>query len=142
MADLRDKINVEMENISVVLEELKKIKDKPNKNTVELAGMGTFLHNIYTGIENILKQVLNDKDISIPTSDSWHSDLLILATNKGIIPETTKKRLAKYLAFRHFFIHAYGFLLDEEKLKLLVDNIFSVYSSLKIEIDAFLSKSK
>ncbi|GCC10060.1 hypothetical protein IPdc08_00080 [archaeon] len=129
-----------MENISVVLEELKKIKDKPNKSTVELAGMGTFLHNIYTGIENILKQVLSDKDISIPTSDSWHSDLLMLATDKGIITETTKQRLAKYLAFRHFFIHAYGFLLDEEELKLLVDNVFSVYSSLKIEIDAFLSK--
>ncbi|MCK4353014.1 hypothetical protein KAW65_06355 [candidate division WOR-3 bacterium] len=140
MADLIDRVNVEMENISAVLEELKKVKDKPHKSVVELAGMGTFLHNIYTGIENILKQVLSDKSISIPTSDSWHSDLLILATDKGIITETTKKRLAKYLAFRHFFIHAYGFLLDEEELKLLVDNVFDAYSSFKTEIDALIVK--
>ncbi len=139
MADLRDKVNVGMENISAVLEELKKIKDKSNKSIVELAGMGTFLHNIYTGIESILKQVISDRGISIPTSDSWHSDLLILATDKGIITEITKNRLAKYLAFRHFFIHAYGFLLDEEELKLLVDDVFDVYSSFKTEIAVFLA---
>ncbi len=55
MASLREKVNVEMENVPIVLEELKKIKDKPNKTSVELAGIGAFLHNIYNGVENILK---------------------------------------------------------------------------------------
>ena len=140
MASLREKVNVEVENISIVLEELKKIKDKPNKSIVELAGIGTFLHNIYTGIENILKQILSSQGIQIPSSDSWHQDLLMQAADKGIITETIKKQLAKYLAFRHFFIHAYGFLLEEEELKLLVENVFGVYSSFKTEIDAFLTK--
>jgi len=140
MASLRERVNVEMENISVVLKELEKIKDKPNKSIVELAGIGTFLHNIYTGIENILKQILSSQGIQIPSSDSWHQDLLIQATDKGIITETIKKQLAKYLAFRHFFIHAYGFLLDEKELKLLVDDVFGVYSSFKTEIDVFLAK--
>jgi len=44
------------------------------------------------------------------------------------------------LAFRHFFVHAYGFLLDEKELKLLVDNVFCVYSSFKAEIDTFIAK--
>jgi len=140
MASLRERVNVEMENISVVLKELEKIKDKPNKSIVELAGIGTFLHNIYTGIENIFKQILSSQGIQIPSSDSWHQDLLIQATDKGIITETIKKQLAKYLAFRHFFIHAYGFLLDEKELKLLVDDVFGVYSSFKTEIDVFLAK--
>ena len=61
------------------------------------------------------------------------------ATEKGIITETTKRQLAKYLAFRHFFIHAYGFSLDEEELRLLSDSVFSVYSSFKTEIDAFMA---
>lgn len=140
MGSLREKVNVEMENISIVLEELKKTKDKPNKTLVELAGIGTFLHNIYNGVENILKQILSSQGIQIPISDSWHQNLLMQAMEKRIITETTKKRLAKYLAFRHFFIHAYGFLLDEEELKLLVDNVFDVYSSFKTEIDTFLAK--
>ena len=115
MASLREKVNVEVENISI-------------------------LHNIYTGIENILKQILSSQGIQIPSSDSWHQDLLMQAADKGIITETIKKQLAKYLAFRHFFIHAYGFLLDEEELKLLVENVFGVYSSFMTEIDAFLTK--
>ena len=77
MANLREKVDVELENISAVLAELKKIEGKPDKTVAELAGIGTFLHNFYTGIENILKQILGAKCISIPMSGSWHRDLLI-----------------------------------------------------------------
>ncbi|MCD6472225.1 hypothetical protein J7K55_03775 [Candidatus Aerophobetes bacterium] len=37
---------------------------------IEVAGVGAFLHNIYTGIENILKQILSSQGIQIPTSDA------------------------------------------------------------------------
>jgi hypothetical protein len=67
MANLREKVDAELENISIVLAELEKIKDKSDKTTAELAGMGTFLHNFYTGIENILKQMLHDMDIPTPS---------------------------------------------------------------------------
>ena len=141
MANLREKVDVEIENISAVLAELKKIKDKSNKTIAELAGMGTFLHNFYTGVENILKQILGAKGLSIPISNSWHRDLLILASEEKIITETTRVRLAKYLAFRHFFVHAYSFLLDERELRLLVNDVFDTYSKFKEEINAFLSKT-
>ena len=138
MANLKEKVDVERENISAVLAELKGIKDKSNKTIAELAGIGTFLHNFYTGIENILKQILSAKGISIPMSSSWHRDLLIRASEEKIITETTRKQLAKYLAFRHFFVHAYSFLLDESELRLLVDDVFDTYSTFKEEIDAFI----
>lgn len=138
MANLKEKVDVERENISAVLAELKEIKDKSNKTIAELAGIGTFLHNFYTGIENILKQILSAKGISIPMSGSWHRDLLIRASEEKIITETTRKQLAKYLAFRHFFVHAYSFLLDESELRLLVDDVFDTYSIFKEEIDAFI----
>ncbi len=140
MVDLKEKVDVEMGNISVVLAELEKIKDKSNKTTAELAGMGTFLHNFYTGVENILKQILHDKGISIPVSGSWHRDLLILASDEGIITETTRKRLAEYLAFRHFFVHAYSFLLDERELKTLVDAVFDVHSRFGGEVNTVVSE--
>jgi uncharacterized protein YutE (UPF0331/DUF86 family) len=140
MVSLREKVDVELENVSTVLDELEKIKDEPSKTIVELAGIGTFLHNFYTGIENILKQILHDEDIPMPASDSWHRDLLILASEEKIITETTRARLAKYLAFRHFFVHAYSFLLDERELKLLIDDVFDTHSTFKEEINAFISE--
>ncbi len=141
MVSLREKVDVELENVSTVLDELEKIKDKPSKTIVELAGIGTFLHNFYTGIENILKQILHDEDIPIPFSDSWHRDLLILASEEKIITETTRAQLAKYLAFRHFFVHAYSFLLEERELKLLVDDVFDTHTTFKEEINAFISEN-
>jgi len=140
MVSLREKVDVELENVSTVLDELEKIKDEPSKTVVELAGIGTFLHNFYTGIENILKQILHDDDIPIPFSDSWHRDLLILVSEEKIITETIRVRLAKYLAFRHFFVHAYSFLLDERELKLLVDDVFDTHATFKEEINAFISE--
>ena len=140
MASLREKVDVELEHVSTVLDELEKIKDKPGKSIVEMAGIGTFLHNFYTGIENILKQILHDEDIPIPLSDSWHRDLLALASKEKIITETTRARLAKYLAFRRFFVHAYSFPLDERELKLLVDDVFDTHSTFKEEINAFIRK--
>lgn len=142
MADIRDKINAEMENISVVLDELNKIKDKPDKSLVELAGIATFLHNIYNGVENILKQALISRAILIPSSQAWHQDLLVKAVERGIIAEGLKNELAKYLAFRHFFVHGYGFLLDEKELNPLVENVFNVYALFKREINVFLTELK
>lgn len=143
MADLVDKVNAELENISTVLTELNKIANKPAKSLVELAGVGTFLHNIYNGIENILKQILGAKGVSAPKmSESWHRDLLALSLENGIISKDTQKRLADYLAFRHFFSHSYSFLLDEVYLKPLVDNMPQVYVVFKKEIENWLSKAR
>ncbi|MEW6609886.1 MAG: hypothetical protein AB1414_20980 [bacterium] len=54
MANLNEKINVEMENITVVLGELEKVKDKSNKTKLELAGMATYLNyfQAYTNSKN------------------------------------------------------------------------------------------
>ena len=53
MANIKEKIYAEIENITKVLIELEKVKDRPNKELVVLVGMGAYLQNIYTGIENI-----------------------------------------------------------------------------------------
>jgi len=140
MASLIEKINAEKENISVVLTELRKVDDLSRKSRLELGGVGNLLCNVYNGIENILKQILKEMGVSISKSDSWHSDLLMLAINNGIITENIKKQLNEYLGFRHFFSHTYSFLLKLEKLTPLAENIFEVYSSFEKEIDSFVKK--
>ena len=76
-----------MENIETVLIELEKAKDKTNKEVVVLVGMGAFLQNIYTGIENILKQLLSHNNIAIPRSSTWHKDLLMTSVEHNFITE-------------------------------------------------------
>lgn len=140
MASVKEKIHAEMENITKVLIELEKVRDIPNKELVVLVGIGAYLQNVYTGMENILKQLLLHKNLSIPDTPTWHKDLLNLAVEHNLITNETADKIGKYLFFRHFFTHAYGFLIDEAKLKPLMDNIPDIYSEFKREIEKYLSK--
>ncbi len=140
MASVKEKVHAEMENITKVLIELEKVKDTPNKELVVLVGIGAYLQNVYTGMENVLKQLLSHKNIPIPDTPTWHKDLLNLAAEHNLITKEIADKIGKYLFFRHFFTHAYGFLIDEAKLKPLMDNIPDIYSEFKREIEKYLSK--
>jgi len=127
MADITRQVAAEKENVEKALGNLRDAMGRREKSVVELAAIATFIHNIYNGIENILKQVLKAKGTEIPKSDTWHKDLLNLSVSLGIIPEKLSDDLYEYLTFRHFFVHAYGFMLEEAHLENLANNITSVW---------------
>lgn len=140
MAKLSQRIQVELDNISQVLLELGKIRNKKSKSTVELAGIATFIHNFYNGVENILNQILKEKNVIVPKTESWHKNLLVTSLQYAIISEQLKINLSEYLAFRHFFVHAYGFMLKEEDLISLVNNIDEVFVAFKDSIKNFIAE--
>lgn len=70
----------------------------------------------------------------------WAKDLLNLAIEHDFITKETADKIGRYLFFRHFFAHAYGFLLDEAKLEPLIKSIFGLYSEFKEEIDNSLMR--
>ena len=137
MDELQKQILAEKENVEIALENLKLAKSKEEKTVIELAAIGTFLHNIYNGIENILKRVVVTGNVEIPVSVTWHKDLLNLSFSMGIISEKTCDELYKYLTFRHFFVHAYGFMLEEVYMEDLMNNIPEVWSQFLEEIEDF-----
>lgn len=140
MANLKDKIEAEYEHIDRLILELPKKEKLPFLQFLELAGVATILHNFYNGIENILKLIFKEKNISLPEGSSWHRDLIDRAVFKEIITESTKSEVGQYLAFRHFFNHAYALDLYAEKMEILVENIQMVYSNFQKDISIFLSQ--
>jgi uncharacterized protein YutE (UPF0331/DUF86 family) len=140
MGKIPKQILAEKQNVEVALDNLKKAMARKNRSTIELAAIGTFLHNIYGGIENILKQALRLKNVEIPISDSWHKDLLNLSVSKGIISEKLSDQLYEYLTFRHFFIHSYGFMLEEKQLKGLAGNVHHIWTEFMSEISAAVTQ--
>ena len=140
MGEISRQILAEKQNVEAALDNLNKALARTNKSTIELAAIGTFLHNIYNGIENILKQIVSLKSIEIPKSESWHKDLLNLSVSKGIISEELANQLYEYLTFRHFFIHSYGFMLEEKHLEGLAKNINDIWKEFMSEISSSLSK--
>lgn len=116
------------------LNNLKEALARTNKSVIELSAIAAFLHNIYNGIENILKQTLKVRSIKIPKTETWHKDLLNTSVSNGIISEKIADELYEYLTFRHFFIHAYGFMLDEKQLEGLANDILNIWSRFLSEI--------
>ncbi|MBU0558576.1 MAG: hypothetical protein KKG93_03175 [Bacteroidetes bacterium] len=138
MVRLSQKILAELENIDELFNEMPSHTNLPKLSTLELAGVAALLHNFYNGIENILKQIFMSQKISVPVGQSWHKDLLEKAVNEGIISEECKTHLGQYLAFRHFFSHAYALDLYPEKMEPLVENSRILYSLFKNDINKFL----
>ena len=80
------------------------------------------------------------KKETISDTPTWHKDLLNSAIKHKIITNKTANEIGKYLVFRHFFTHAYGFLIEEDKLEPLLKNISKIFILFKSDIDNYLSE--
>jgi hypothetical protein len=135
MADYRLRIEAEYEAIEHVLSAL---PDRPlsTLSQLEIAGVAALLHNFYNYncIENILKQVFLEKSFSIPQGESWHRDLLLAAAEKNIISDELLNNLKRYLAFRHYFSHAYALDLFPERMEPLVTDAVALFNEFRQQI--------
>lgn len=139
MDELLREVQAEKEHILATLQALKEALERKEKTVVELAAIATFLQNAYNGIENILKRILKYEGISVPLSESWHKDLLDLSVDRQIISSELSRKSDEYRAFRHFFVHGYGIMLDKEKLMPLAENLPDLWKDFESELETFLN---
>lgn len=52
------------------------------------------------------------------------------------------QKLDEYRAFRHFFVHGYGIMLDEDKLLPLTENLPEVWKQFEAKVDEFVESLK
>jgi len=52
------------------------------------------------------------------------------------------KRLDEYRAFRQFFVHGYGIMIDKEKLTPLAENLPDLWSDFESKVDTFIKSSR
>ena len=144
-SDLKQDILDSIEDIGDLLtsyESLLETVKLRSPNNIELAAMGTILHSFYNGVEGVFLLVSKQIDKTTPDNSSWHQSLLnqmMTATEEraNLISPESASHLAPYLKFRHFFRHAYAFMLDWSRLKPLADDLMAVWGNVKEELTAF-----
>jgi len=138
--ELKEYCGAEFKNIHRVVDELFSMvsPDKSEYTLLELAAISTFLLNIYTGIENILKQILIFDGLNVGDSPEWHEKILKKATEIGILPPDLFQILSGYLSFRNFFVYSYTFNIKWEKLKVLVEVMKDVLQRLRAEVQEYM----
>ena len=137
MADSSLKVYAELEAMENILAELPDVNYE-HLSTLELAGSAALIHNFYNGIENILKQICNARKYKLPSGDTWHKDLLLLAVEHKLISFQLEGELKQYLAFRHFFSHAYALELYPQRIEHLAKNLSNLFDIFKTEIEKTL----
>ena len=144
--DLAIKIRLNLEELAIVREHLQSlVSESPDVavGVIETAAACALLHSFYTEIEKILKLSAREWDGSVPSSDSWHKDLLIQMSKAtpnrpAVISETLVETLSEFLAFRHLFRGASIALMRWEKLYPLIAKVDQTYDEVKREIEAFV----
>ncbi len=136
MVDYILRIEAEREALDRILASLSTGRPLSSLNELELAGTAALLHNFYNGLENILKQVIRYRELVLPEGESWHRDLLLIATEQKIISQKVAESLKRFLAFRHFFSHAYALDLYPEKMEPLAADAANVFSLFMKDIDS------
>ena len=139
MASLREKVEAELEQMDKALRELPGARRVSKLSVLELGGTASLLSSVYHGVENILKQGLLAGGVALPSGAAWHRDLLQSACEHGMLSTELRDRLVPYMAFRHFFTHAYGFDLDPQRLAPLIRDVRAVCACLKAEVKRFVS---
>ena len=112
-------ISSESGNILRSAEMIEDLLSKEDLSQYEAIALGKLLQDVYTGLERILRTILDTKGIKIRKTESWHKELLVAAKNKSLISPTQFGAFRNLLLFRHMQIHGYGFMLDENRLREL-----------------------
>ncbi len=110
----------------------------------ELRGLGSIVHDFYTGIERIFERIAVQVDEYLPAGRSWHTDLLRqmagawAGKREAVLDHDLALRLHRYMRFRHLFRHTYGFDLVWEELRPLVERLPGALADLRARLQAFL----
>jgi hypothetical protein len=112
---------------------------------LELYIPGGVLHDLYNGIEAVFSRVARQLDGHVPSGANWHRELLdqmskpfLPSRRHSVIHHDTVLQLEEYRKFRHVVRIHYGFSLDWNRLKPLVDNAMAVLDIVTADIEQFV----
>lgn len=146
---IQERISIELNKINQAIQQLEifmiQLNDSSNLIYQEalVNSLALNLHGIYTGIERIFEVIATEIDLSLPTGNKWHRDLLnqmavnIPDVRKEVITEESRTILDELRRFRHVIRSAYSFQLDKQKVLIVVNDFLNYHHQLIQEIQSF-----
>lgn len=143
---IREQILFKINDIDKLLLEYELIFEKIKLQTPDLFDMtilGSVLHSFYNGLENIFEIIAKKINGKVPTGNKSHQELLHQMASKNstrmeIINEDMYLKLREYATFRHFYRHTYSFQLNWAKMEPLVNNLYYIWTKIKLDLEKFI----
>ncbi|MBC8414352.1 MAG: hypothetical protein ISR96_02405 [Nitrospira sp.] len=130
----------EFQSIDKVLGELQVVYvgEERTYTLSEKAAVSTFIINIYSGMETVLKQMLVFDKLDVQDSPEWHEKILRKSAEIGILPPELHQMLVKCLAFRQYFMYSYVFNIKWDEVKVMTGAVVVMVESFKSECRDYL----
>ena len=146
---LKEKIEHEVLRLNKLFDSGKPLLDLcrlKEPDFVEASAAGSFLQSFYNGIESIVLLIFKTIGEDIPNDLQWHRKLFektFEANEKRtiIFRNEYKEELVEYLSFRHYFRHSYGYELDWNRLKPLINGVEKLWKVLEKDINKFIKNN-
>ena len=122
-------IKVQLETIQIIYHKIETIKPDNEDKIINLSYQ---IHNFYSAIEDIFKEINKIFETDIEQNISYHKDLLLRMKldmpgfRPAFISTEVYNILSEILRFRHMFRHAYNYTIDPVKLMMVKKNIIEV----------------
>lgn len=147
-AALKQQILNELTNLGRIVQEAKRLLERlPDQpDSLDVRAGGSLVHDFYTGIERIFERIELRLGPGLPVGEGWHTLLLrgMESAVEGIRPEVIDHslalRLLDYLRFRHLFRHTYGYELQWDKLRPLIEGMEETLTVFHERLQQFLNR--
>jgi hypothetical protein len=70
---------------------------KPNRSQYETIALGKLLQDVYSGIERVLRTLLDQRDARPPKGADWHKSLLLDHATDHFVLEASLAQMAHHL---------------------------------------------
>jgi len=127
------------------LRELRTEKQSIDVDTAHPRVLGSLLHDFYTGIERLFQKIALELEGGVPKGADWHRELLedmtleIRDVRPPVITEPLRKDLDEYLRFRHLFRSLYGFELERDRMRPLMERFDATFAEFERQMTDFLA---
>ncbi|HXF38138.1 MAG TPA: nucleotidyltransferase domain-containing protein [Blastocatellia bacterium] len=142
---LKEEIATELLNLTRIVDEAKAISGSQNTEptSIEIRAAGSIIHDFYGVVERIFERIAVRLGPGLPAGDSWHTFLLrsmeleARGIRAAVIDHELASRLVDYLRFRHLFRHSYGYELQWQKLRPLIQGLGETLELLRSQLAKF-----
>ncbi len=141
---LREEIEFGLENLEKIYLNISKFSQQDTSKDIVIAALTYECFGYYNAIEHLIIRLLKYLSIEIPTGPFSHRDILrtfyAVADDRGFkVDEESSTVIENLMAFRHIATKIYSFLVDWEKLEVIIDDIKGSHNNIKQLFTAILN---
>lgn len=132
--ELRNELNFGLENLESIYQSISKFSQQEIEERVKVSALTYECLGYYNAIEHLIIRVLKHLKIEIPFGPFSHRDTLkafLSLVGEKDADEDTIKVIENLMAFRHIATKIYGFLIDWNKLKFIINDIEASHNKIK-----------